>query len=56
MSTQQVNQITAIVALVLMAILFLLVSTGTIPALLAIILTIAIGLGVRFLRSRPGKR
>jgi hypothetical protein len=50
MSPQQVNQITAIVAIVLIVILFLLVSTGTIPALVAIVLTLGIGLGVRFLR------
>ncbi len=55
MTPQQINQMTAIVALVLMAILFLLVSSGTIPALAAIVLTIGIGLGARFVRSRSGK-
>ncbi|MEO8394134.1 MAG: hypothetical protein ABI700_14185 [Chloroflexota bacterium] len=51
MSPQQVNQITAIVAIVLIVILFVLVSTGTIPALVAILLTLGIGIGVRYLRS-----
>lgn len=55
MTTQQVNQITAVVALVLMVILFVLVAGGVIPALVAIILTVAIGYGVRFIRARYGQ-
>ena len=51
MSPQQVNQITAIVALVLIVILFVLVATGILPSLVALLLTVGIGLGVRFLRS-----
>ena len=56
MSAQQVNQITAIVALVLIVILFVLVSTGVLPALVAIILTLGIGLGVRVIRGAAVKR
>ena len=51
MSPQQVNQITAVVALVLIVILFVLVVTGVLPSLVAILITVGIGLGVRFLRS-----
>ena len=47
MTPQQVNQITAVVALVLIVIIFVLMSTGTIPALVATLLTLGIGVGVR---------
>ena len=56
MSSQQVNQISAIIALVLIVILFVLVSRGVIDTLLAIILTLVIGAGVRFLRGTLGSR
>ena len=51
MSAQQVNQITAIVALVLMVILFILVIIGVLPSLLAILLTLGIGLAVGYIRK-----
>ena len=56
MSAQQVNQITAIVALVLIVILFILVSMGRLPSLVAILLTLGIGLGVRVIRSTMIRR
>ncbi len=51
MSSQQVNQITAIVALVAIVILFGLVSAGLLPSLVALLLTLGIGLGVRAMRA-----
>ncbi len=51
MSPKQVNQIIAVVALVLIAVVFVLVATGVLPSLIAIILMVALGFGVRFVRS-----
>ena len=51
MSPQQVNQYTAAVAIVLIVILFILVVTGKLDSLTAIVITVVIGVGVRFVRS-----
>ncbi len=51
MSPQQINQITAIVALVAIVILFVLVGMGILPSLVALVLTLGIGLAVRALRA-----
>ncbi len=51
MSLQQVNQITAVVGIVLIVIIFALLATGAIPGLVAIVLTLGVGLVIRFLRS-----
>ncbi len=45
MSPQQINQMTAIVALVAIVILFVLVAAGVLPSLVAMVLTLGIGLG-----------
>jgi hypothetical protein len=51
MSPQQANQLIAVVALVLIVIVFVLVATGILPSLIAIILMVALGFGVRVARS-----
>ena len=55
-SEQTVNQVSAIVALVLIMIVFVLLSQGVINGLVAIGLTLAIGFGTSTLRNRWGKR
>jgi hypothetical protein len=51
MSPQQLNQVISFAALALIVIVFVLVMTGTIPALAAIVVTLLVGFGVRFLRG-----
>ena len=56
MTEQTINQVSAIVALVLIMIVFVLLSQGVINGLVAIGLTVAIGYGTSTLRNRWGKR
>ena len=51
MTAKQVIQITAVVAMVLIVIVFVLVARGVINGLVAIILTLAIGAGTQYLRK-----
>ncbi len=53
---QTINQVSAIIALVLIMIVFVLLSQGVINGLVAIGLTVAIGFGTSTLRNRWGKR
>lgn len=51
MPPRQLNQIISIAALVLIVIVFVLTLAGVVPALVAIVLTLVIGFGVRVLRG-----